>query len=378
MESIPIIFTPEFVGALRAEPPTVAPIAEHFAIRPTLAGYRGLLEAAIAEVAEPQRTDLVERVRDRDNRNHSAATWELLIHAWGRQLGYTVTPADKAGNRYPDWLFARAEPTCIVEVATVSRSTSEEGRRQKLTEQLERLARLAGPGLRVAVDTYTGKPPEGLPPRAFETRARKHLDAIHAGTLPWTAPLVIGDMRVTFEPGKGTHGVVTTHWAELETTTADAIRRVLRYKSGQYREAADSAIPRVVALCNGPLFADFFGTIRAAVLGPTYYRGRDDGTGSVTWETVLEARDAFFSWSPDRNRRISAVLGCEKYLLDDGVELGLQLWHNPNASAPLAPGTFGALPEIFRASRDGNQEVYGVRGPLEAQVRLTLPISTRE
>jgi hypothetical protein len=89
--------------------------------------------------AFPEDTDLRQRFRSRDPRQHYAAWWELYLHNLFTSLGYrlTVHPEIPGTKGHPDFLIERDDESFYLEAATIFSGIVAAGRRAHLEGEVQ-------------------------------------------------------------------------------------------------------------------------------------------------------------------------------------------------------------------------------------------------
>jgi hypothetical protein len=91
------------------------------------------------DAAFPEDTDLRQRFRSRDPRQHYAAWWELYLHNLFTSLGYrlTVHPEIPGTKGHPDFLIERDDESFYLEAATIFSGIVAAGRRALLEAEVQ-------------------------------------------------------------------------------------------------------------------------------------------------------------------------------------------------------------------------------------------------
>lgn len=149
---------------------------------------RELVEDWASHLPEGARNDVVSRLRSSQDRQSTAAFWELYLHETFLRAGFNVqVHPPVAGPRPPDFLVTRGDERAYVEATCVFGTATGAGagaRQQALYEQVERIH---SPNFFLAIDVET------IGPHAPSTRQlRDDLEAWLAPLDPDDTELVLG------------------------------------------------------------------------------------------------------------------------------------------------------------------------------------------
>lgn len=151
--------------------------------RPEAARIRTMLDGWFARFPETAKSDVVARLRSRDNRQHQSAFFELYLHELFVRLGYAlqVHPDIDGATTHPDFLVTRSgEPAFYLEATVPFPPEAEVGEQARVDRLYETLERMESPNLFVAVHDVRGGPASAAP----GARLRRGLERWLAGLDP--------------------------------------------------------------------------------------------------------------------------------------------------------------------------------------------------
>jgi hypothetical protein len=191
----------------------------------------------------------------------------------------------------------------------------------------------------------------GLALNRLRQLVKAHLDDLRAGRLESGEPLRIGGNLVLFEQEPAPAGAGASAWRPHIYEWPSAIRKRLDQKIQRFAPLKGSGVPFIVAVCDAMLERPLDGAVEEVLF-----------TGS-------RQRRPYFAAG---HTRLSAVLSCEKHNFDDGVELDLRMYGNPNAMNLVASDCFPTIPYVrSRLTRDGFS--LDVSGPSDGRTSLLAP-----
>ena len=130
-------------------------------------------------------------------------------------------------------------------------------------------------------------------------------------------------------------------------------------------------MPLVVALCDAGFIRDFHASIERILLGEPHYGVTRDANGEVGVQIARTGQAALFT-TRAADPALSAVVSVDSRLFDEGVFLGLELWHHPFAAHPLPAGSFGEIVE-HTATRIG-EDVWDVSPAQQNETELPVEL----
>jgi hypothetical protein len=306
-------------------------------------------------IPDSARANLIGRLRDRNDINHKAAKYELLLYSFWKHRGKRVSLNEPVGAGDADLLVSNGTDF-LIEVATVFPDPEEERRYKHLNEICGTIDDLRDDQFIAEVDANYGWPPVDLRPGAAKRAVRSHLELMKRGETSIDSEVRLGKVMVRLLPGHLPNGFVGAINYPVEWRgTPEQARSAVAKKVQKFKTVKESGRPLVVALCDGGLHQDFNRAIDRVLFGAPGVISERENTRATT--RSARSPEGFFG-PRGTSTRLSAVLGCSYRLTTRCIELRMKVWHNPRASNPIPKGVFDPLPQlaVFRQS-SGNEEL---------------------
>lgn len=196
--------------------------------------------------------DLAARLRDKNNRNHTGALYELLLHEFLTQRGFTFGVHQPLGPGNVD--FGVIDPAHFyIEVATVFYNPAMEAGERRIRQQVAVLDEIRDPDFMLGVYFHDWLPPDNKPHRAKDLVVAR-LATVRRGEARPQERFGLGaiDMHLIplREPSPGEF--VGTYGGPIRTGGGSReARRAVGKKIRRYSAVKEVGVPFVVALCAG-------------------------------------------------------------------------------------------------------------------------------
>jgi hypothetical protein len=151
-----------------------------------------------------------------------------------------------------------------------------------------------------------------------------------------------------------TGGFIVAAGRPHETDPLQTAQNALQRKVQHLSAAAEPQAPLVIALCDASFVRDFHASVERVLLGTATHSVFRDRNGQTHLLMQRTGQAALFT-TRAAHPGLSAVVSVDKELFDEGVFLGLELWHHPEPSNPLPVGMFDSIVE-HRATAAGDDE----------------------
>ena len=314
---------------------------------------RATMEAWFSRFPGQARTDLLARLRSRDDRQFDAAFWELYLHESLLCEGYTLTPHPELPwtTSRPDFLVEGHRAGFYLEATVTGGPASETASERRRNTIYDSLDRLDSPNFFLWLQVYEEgqASPSGRRLRHALARWLARLDPDEVAALyeanghqalpkrDWEAEgwHIVFTALPKKEEARGKPGVRPVGaWGPGRAFYVDdvgQVRRDLEDKSGRY---GTPDLPFVIAVAVGTPFYEGHYTMSGALFG----------SDAVEFDTATLAvrsirRPDGLWWGPNgaRNTRVAGVIAARKVRPWNVTESELVTWHNPWALHPLPP-----------------------------------------
>lgn len=342
---------------LEGIPPIVwgqSPIADVLAKddSPALRRLVATLDAWVTVMPQDAKDIAINRLRGADNAQHMATQYEVLLYGYFRAQGYSVTPnVPICGGGELDLLIERDGCRAYVEIFAAGAALTGAERRAEQDRILQALRDVAPPDFQSLVTFDQEAPLTGLTLNQLRQVVRAHLKNLREDRLEPGEPLRIGGNLVYFERQPAPAGAGASAWRPHVYEYPAAIHRRLDQKLQRFAPLKDAGVPYIVAICDAMLERPLNGAVEEVLF-----------RGSAQHRPYFAAG----------HTRLSAVLTCEKHNFDEGVELDLRLYHNPNAANPVALDCLPDIPQV-RATLVADSFNIEAMGPEDGRTWLRAP-----
>jgi len=322
-------------------------VAEYLArsTMPIAIQTRDWLAHRVSLAPEASRTDLIRRLRAKDDRQHLGACWELGLLGFLLDHGFHLAPHPEVvgTSRHPDWLVTSDDGLRFYLEATTAAQSDEEvaaaRRRGALYDALNKVGS-ADHLLDVRVESEGRATPVGKRLRAQTTRALGNwkyddLVGLDLGGMP-EETIVDEEWSARIRPipkdadarGQASGRSIGMMGFESLPDPIPLTREALEGKAGAY---GDLDAPFVVAVnVLVPMVDD--PVISAVLFGSPAYAFATDGSGRTR---SFRQPNGFWLKRQPTNRRVAAVvIGCQFAHATTDLT-AISAWPNPWASAPL-------------------------------------------
>lgn len=327
-----MLYPPEFLQALPvAGPHERAALVNLNTHRPSVLRT---LHRWFAEMHPDGHADLRGRLRSRDSAQFIPALYEILVHRYCFNRGWGVRRDYQANGGNPD-LYITHNQWCV-EIATVGESQDEDRDNREIDEICRLLEQIESP-FWMSIAGFEFK-------RVFATKRN---------VLAWAEQQILNhnednefEARYAFEDGesyidfafarkgpdaRGNVGVKGMYSHDFEASKGRMLTR-LRAKARKYD------LDLVIFLCSG---GGFWG-VHDETLDECLYGDRVPTFDRRTLQITGERRksNGFFTkreGGAPRNRRVAAVVLCERRIVSEADDLGIEMvvYHNPYARRRL-------------------------------------------
>ena len=268
------------------------------------------------------RANLIGRLRDRNDINHRAAKYELLLYAFWRNRGYRVNLNEPVGVGDADLLVSNGA-NFLIEVATVFPDPAEERRYRHLHDICAAIDGLRDDEFVAEVDANYGWPPVNLTPRAAKRDVRDYLERVKRDEASPQSGVQArkGDREITPRLPVWrlcwSNQLPTVEWR----STPEQARSAVEKKVQKFKSIKHSGQPLVVALCDGGLHQNFHQAIDRVLFGsPGVMTMRNDDR---VISRGVRSSEGFFG-PTGASTRLSAVLGCSYQMTTRSIELRMR------------------------------------------------------
>lgn len=343
--------------------------------RTEAARVRELLERFLLHYPAALRDALAGRIRSRDERSHTSAVFELVLHELLLVQGFQVVAVEpEMGNgRAPDFLVEAPDGTRFYLEATIAWGAlaADAGADQRLREVLQAIDDVHSPDFFLSLH-HRGVPQRQVSIRALRREVQAFVDGLDYDAIRSElennrqAPVFETDaegMRIAIEVvpkhHRGTDGraIGGRMLAGGQINAREAILAALRRKAGRYGQLD---LPYIIAVNAIETFADgdsvtdaLFGT-EAVQVGPNGHRFVRNPDG--LWQ----------GGAGPTNTRVSGVLSVSRLSAWDIGQRTLTLTLNPWAANPLSTlslgGHFKSVQNDSLVSTEGSSlgQVFGL------------------
>lgn len=332
--------------------------------RPECERMRNLLEQWFGHIPSEVQLELRSRFRDKDDRQHTSAFFELHLHELLFRLGFDTEfhPQMEGERTHPDFMVLKGgEPLFYLEATLAALSDTETATEARENQVYDTLNRMKSPNFFIGLKVHGA--PETSPPgrmiRSFLERRLAELDPDEVAkqfTRSGRLALLSWNWehegwRITFfpipkspsargKPGARPIGLKTQEWSLL--TPHIGIRDSIRDKASKYGRLD---LPYVVAIN----VIDEFGAedidINNALFGEEQdtfvFRGND----SIEQMPGRKPNGAWYGPNGPQNKRVSAALIAVNLYPWSIAKVTPILWHNPWANY-MVPKDVWSLPQL--------------------------------
>lgn len=335
--------------------------------RPEAGRVRALIDRLLDEYPPTNRDEMVRRLRQRDDRLHRSASFELLLHGLLLTRGFTVLEIEPQmpGGRSPDFLAAAPDGREFYLEATVAggEAGTDPGADRRLREVLQALDDVQSPDFFLHLH-HRGVPTQPIRLRRLREEVQHFVDGLNyeacVADLDAGLPLPIH----RFEE----HGLtITVKVIPKNLRRAGgravggrmlpggiihperAIKAAVEGKAGRYGEMDR---PYIVAVNALDIFANEDSAVDA-LFGTDVVRIRENG--GVEWQRNRDG--VWMGLGGPTYTRVSAVLSTERLSAWDAGQRRLRLIHNPWATRQILDLPLGV--DIQQVTNDRLQKTTG-------------------
>lgn len=320
---------------------------------------RAFLEHMISNYPEPNRDELVRRIRSRDERAHRSAVFELTLHHLLLQRGFNVVEIEPemVNGRAPDFLVEAPDRRRFYLEATTAWGElgGDAGADRRRRDAMQAIDNVASPDFFLGLHTR-GTPITPVPIGRLRRAVQRFVDGLDYDAVVADiennrqAPIYQEDLNglhILIEPipknlrGTGGRAVGTRMLPGGVVRSHEAIADAVRRKASRY---GDLDLPYIVAVNSIDTFANrdsaidaLFGT-EAVVVHPEGH------------EWVRNPDGVWRNQAGPTHTRVSAVLSTERFSAWDIGQRAPRLVLNPWAANPLGDVPLGL--EVLRVEND--------------------------
>ncbi len=344
-----------------------APFIAKLAFDPMLKPERDIIEAWFDKLPEEAKPDILSRLRSINSRDHFGAYFELVLHQFLIDLGFTVCFHPKIEEGNPDLLIEGknlTKPT-FIEVATVFDESRWENEEQKFNIILERLNAIEH-YYSLIISNKSEQIPEDVNYDELKYFVQSQLDSFHSQDTSNPREFEYKqnalELELTVLPNLSKSPIVLSHGGPARFVGTDQLRSAIEKKVNKYKSVKDLGLGFVVALnlANVPagelgllnmLFGDVVVRIKRNIKGePIEVKEGRNFKGLFTPKPGLEGKA--------RHTRLSAVFNIVSKWPEHNIYEpvrrvhNIRIIHNPWALNSLNVDVFKGLPQFTVVSED--------------------------
>lgn len=318
---------------------------------PPLVSARHEFLSWLAEVSEPNRTELDGRLRSPLDHAHLSARLELFVHHYfvARNWLVQIHPEIDATRNRPDFIFESDGQRLLVECKSVLDREAEAQQEQRLKTLADQVGRKLG--VSVMLSPLTDLPPS-LPAARIRNEITRRVGregevgeidvwGTHQDSSYGLRALILKTADGDDLP-VGVHGLMSQ---PEQVNIANRLREAIRKKAAKYGEVD---LPFIVAVSAETRFPARTDHEMEALFGDRVWnlQGRDQFT-----EAHIPNGLFVVSRGPEHSYgRVSAVLFYRFKWLEGGHRNLMHLVHNPHATNPIEPGLLPGISQFGRLS----------------------------
>ena len=331
---------------------------------PPLSVVREEFLSWLNEVPDPNRKDLEQRLKNKDDGPHFSARLEIFLHHYFLSSGWEVLSHPTLPNtqNHPDFQVSRDDTRIIVEAKSVLEQPDVVGQENLLRQLADEISRRMK---RTIIIESLSELPSGLPANRIRGEIEGHsgwqrdadVEAVefqvagdHNGA-PYTLNVIGIKSGGAHSPPAGVQGTISP---VRKLVIGQQLKEALTLKAGKYGALEGAFV--IAVSCETSFPAETRDEL-AALFGDEVWNLGADRQVTQSWKP-----NGLFTLSRQgrpRYERVSAIVIYRFKWLEDGHEHRTHMYHNPYARHPVQPELFPEVPQLVKVSDSQMQWING-------------------
>lgn len=330
------------------------------------------MERWLKNIPNEHQSDIISRIRSRDDKYSYPAFYELMWHQFLLEEGWKaeIHPTIGADPHHPDFKVTTSPGDIFyLEISTVFAQMDrriQDQRFDNICEAIDQIQHkfMVSLSLKSNIPTECNLKLENKKISKFLINELNNLDPNLDGRIKpvevkYKSQFIKIDFLIYAMKKPTNHPILWAISGGVYSGNASGqIQKALEQKVKKYKTIKSSGRPLVIAICGSghptvdehaldmALFGNHMVTWNVNAPHNPQTRWSRDQSGLVTPKA---------SFPDSRNTRISAVIFCERYIQKQITEYKVKLFHNPWTKNPLKTEVFSWLPQLVVTTKTSNE-----------------------